>query len=115
MTMKWSAKTIKYRGESRIAVHFEKDADILARIKQFEDSKWSQQLKVWHLPDNEENRIRFKLATVSSLLPSEEGNIQIEKFQQWLKSKRYSERTIITYKDALKSFFVFATLLLLLN
>ena len=107
VTMKWEAKIIKYKGESRITVHFEKDADILARIKQFEDSKWSQQLKVWHLPDNEENRIRFKLATVSSLLPSEEGNIQIEKFQQWLKSKRYSERTIITYKDALKSFFVF--------
>ena len=61
MTMKWSAKIIKYRGESRIGVHFEKDADILARIKQFEDSKWSQQLKVLHLPDNEENRIRFKL------------------------------------------------------
>ena len=107
VTMKWEAKIIKYKGESRITVHFEKDADILARIKQFEDSKWSQQLKVWHLPDNEENRIRFKLATVSSLLPSEEGNNQIEKFQQWLKSKRYSERTIITYKDALKSFFVF--------
>lgn len=107
MTMKWSAKIIKYRGESRIAVHFEKDADILARIKQFEDTKWSQQLKVWHLPDTEENRIRFKLATASSLLPSEEGNIQIEKFQQWLKSKRYSESTINTYKEALKSFFVF--------
>ena len=51
--------------------------------------------------------VKFKLATASSLLPSEEGIIQIEKFQQWLKSKRYSERTIITYKDALKSFFVF--------
>lgn len=107
MTMKWSAKIIKYRGESRIAVHFEKDAVILARIKQFEDTKWSQQLKVWHLPATEENRIRFKLATASSLLPSEEGNIQIEKFQQWLKSKRYSESTINTYKEALKSFFVF--------
>ena len=47
--MKWSAKIIKYRGESRIAVHFEKDVDMIARIKQFEDSKWSQQLKVWHL------------------------------------------------------------------
>lgn len=39
--MKWSAKIIRYRGESRIAVHFEKDADILARINQFEESKWS--------------------------------------------------------------------------
>jgi len=107
MAMKWEAKIIKYRGESRIGVHFEKDADMIARIKQFEESKWSQQLKVWHLPDTEENRIKFILATASSLLPSEEGIIQIEKFQLWLRSKRYSERTINTYKDALKSFFVF--------
>ena len=107
MAMKWEAKIIKYRGESRIGVHFEKDADMIARIKKFEDSKWSQQLKVWHLPDTEENRIKFILATASSLLPSEEGIIQIEKFQLWLRSKRYSERTINTYKDALKSFFVF--------
>lgn len=107
MAMKWEAKIIKYRGESRIGVHFEKDADMIARIKKFEDSTWSQQLKVWHLPDTEENRIKFILATASSLLPSEEGIIQIEKFQLWLRSKRYSERTINTYKDALKSFFVF--------
>jgi len=60
-------------------------------------------IKVWHLPDTEENRIKFKLATASSLLPSEEGIIQIEKFQLWLRSKRYSESTINTYKDALKS------------
>jgi integrase/recombinase XerD len=107
MTMKWEAKIIRYRGESRIGVHFEKDADMMARIKQFAGIRWSQQLKVWHLPDTEENRIKFKLATASSLLPSEEGIIQIEKFQLWLRSKRYSERTINTYKDALKSFFVF--------
>jgi len=107
ITMKWEAKIIIYRAESRIAVHFEKDADMMARIKQLAGIRWSQQLKVWHLPDTEENRIKFKLATASSLLPSEEGVIQIEKFKQWLRSKRYSESTINTYKDALKSFFVF--------
>jgi hypothetical protein len=88
MAMKWEAKIIKYRGESRIGVHFEKDADMIARIKQFEDSKWSQQLKVWHLPDTEENRIKFKLATASSLLPSEEGIIQIER-QMVLDNRRH--------------------------
>ena len=103
MAMKWEAKIIKYRGESRIGVHFEKDADMIARIKQFAGIRWSQQLKVWHLPDTEENRIHFKLGKASHLLPSEEGVIQIEKFKQWLRSKRYSESTIKTYKDALKS------------
>ena len=105
--MKWEAKIIKHKGESRIAVLFEKDTDLIARIKQVEGSRWSQQRKVWHLPDTDENRIRFKLAAISSFLPSEEGIVQIEKFKQWMRSKRYSESTIGTYSEALKSFFVF--------
>ena len=105
--MKWEAKIIKHKGESRIAVLFEKDTDLIARIKQVEGSRWSQQRKVWHLPDTDENRIRFKLALISSFLPSEEGIVQIEKFKQWMRSKRYSESTITTYSEALKSFLVF--------
>lgn len=105
--MKWTAKTIKHRGESRIAVYFEKNADLIARIKQVEGSRWSQTLMAWHLPDTEENRLRFKLVPKSNTLPSEEGILQIEKFKQWMRSKRYSESTITTYSEALKSFLVF--------
>jgi integrase/recombinase XerD len=105
--MKWEAKIIKHRGESRIAILFEKDTYLIARIKQVEGSRWSQQLKVWHLPDTDKNRLRFNLALVSHFLPSEEGSSQIEKFKQWLRSRRYSESTIGTYSEALKSFFVF--------
>jgi len=63
--MKWTAKTIKHHGESRVAVYFEKNADLIARIKQIEGARWSQTLMAWHLPDTEENRLRFKI------LPSE--------------------------------------------
>ena len=105
--MNWTAKAIKHRQEARIAVYFEKNADLIARIKQLEGSRWSQSLGVWHIPDTEENRVRFNLALAGSFLPSEEGIIQIEKFKQWLRSKRYSESTLKTYSDALKSFLVF--------
>jgi integrase/recombinase XerD len=105
--MKWEAKIIKHKGEKRIAVLFEKDTDLIARMKQVEGSRWSQTLKAWHLPDTDENRRRFKLPLVADTLPSEEGSTQIEKFKQYLRSKRYSESTIGTYSDALKSFFVF--------
>lgn len=105
--MKWEAKIIKHRGESRIAVLFEKDTDLIARIKQVAGSRWSQTLKVWHLPDSEQNRERFGLVLLGATLPSDEGIIQIEKFKQYLRSKRYSESTIVTYSEALKSFFVF--------
>ncbi|KDN55855.1 site-specific tyrosine recombinase/integron integrase [Flavobacterium seoulense] len=105
--MKWSAKTIVHKGEKRIAVYFEKNANLIARIKHIEDARWSQQKKVWHIPDTEENRIRFKIASIAHSFPSEEGIVQIEKFKQHLRSKRYSESTISTYSEALKSFLTF--------
>ena len=105
--MKWEAKIIKHKGEMRIAVFFEKNAALIVRIKQIEGCRWSQTLKLWHLPDTDENRKRFKLPLVADTLPSNEGIIQIAKFKQWLRSKRYSESTIVTYSEALKSFLVF--------
>jgi integrase/recombinase XerD len=105
--MNWEAKIITHRGIKRIAVYFEKNAEWIARIKQLEGSRWSQTLGVWHLPDTEENRIRFKLTPLSHSIPSSEGIEQIEKFKQWMRSKRYSESTVTTYSEALKSFLVF--------
>lgn len=105
--MKWSAKIITHKKEKRIAVYFEKNAEWIARIKQLEGARWSQSLGVWHLPDTEKNRIRFRIAPITNKLPSEEGIAQIEKFKQWMRSKRYSESTIATYSEALKSFLVF--------
>lgn len=105
--MYWTAKPIIHKGEKRIAVYFEKNTDLIARIKQLEGARWSPSLVAWHLPDTEENRIRFKITPLSHSLPSIEGIAQIEKFKQWLRSKRYSENTINTYSEALKSFLIF--------
>lgn len=62
---------------------------------------------MWHIPDNEENRIRFKIPLHQQTVPSEEGIAAIEKFKQWLLSKRYSPSTIKTYSESLKSFLIF--------
>ena len=105
--MTWAAKLIKHKNENRIAVYFEKNQDLIARIKQIEGARWSQQKTVWHLPDTTENRERFKIEPLANSLPSPEGIVQIEKFKQWLRSKRYSESTLINYSEALKSFLVF--------
>jgi integrase/recombinase XerD len=105
--MKWESKLIKFDGAVRIAVIFEKNAELIARIKSMAGSRWSPSLGVWHLPDTDENRLRFKLPLLSTTTPSEEGIIQIEKFKQWLLSKRYSPSTIKTYSEALKSFLIF--------
>ena len=105
--MKWEAKPVKHKGEHRIAVYFEKDAELIERIKAIEGSKWSMQMRAWHIPDTDENRIRFKLTRIVDTVPNAEGIAQIERFKQWMRSKRYSESTISTYTEALKSFLFF--------
>ena len=99
--MNWSAKHIKHKGENRIAIYFERNAELEARIKKLDGSKWSQSLKVWHLPDTKMYRKQFGLVLVEDTIPSAEGIMGIEKFKQYLQSKRYSENTIKTYSEAL--------------
>ncbi|WP_232727195.1 hypothetical protein [Flavobacterium sp. 1] len=88
--MNLEAKIITDKKEKRIAVYFKKNAELIARIKKLEGSRWSQTLRLWHLPDTVENRERFHLIPSAHSLPSAEGIEQIEKFKQWLRSKRYS-------------------------
>jgi hypothetical protein len=70
---------ITHKGSKRIAVYFEKNAEFIARIKEIDGARWSQSLVAWHLPDTEENRIRFKITPLSHSIPSAEGIAQIEK------------------------------------
>ena len=105
--MKWEAKLIKHRNEKRIAVFFEKSPALIVRIKKLEGSTWSHSRQVWHLPDTDAYRVQFGLPLPEELLPSEEGAAGIEKFKQYLRSKRYSESTVKTYSDALKTFLVY--------
>jgi len=105
--MKWEAKVVRHRGENRIVVLFEKDAVLIARIKQVVGARWSQSMQYWHVPDSEENRERFGLVSLAASMPSDEGMQALVQFKQYLRSKRYSESTIGTYSEALKSFLVF--------
>ena len=105
--MKWSAKVIIRHKEQRIAVYFEKNAALIIRIKAIEGARWSQSLQAWHLPATEGNLLRFKLNQPLPQTPSPEVIEQLISFKYYLKSKRYSENTIKTYSDALRSFLVF--------
>jgi integrase/recombinase XerD len=105
--MNYKAKTILHKGTPRIAVYFEKNAVLIARIKTFEDARWSASNKYWHLPDTKANRLHFKLPLAHTLVPNTEGMSSIETFKRYLLSKRYSPNTINTYSEALKSFLTF--------
>lgn len=105
--MTWSAKIINHNGEKRIAVYFDKNAELIARIKTFNNARWSASKKYWHLPDTEANRLHFQLPLAQTLLPNTEGMASIETFKRYLMSKRYSVNTITVYSEALKSFLIF--------
>ncbi|MBK0370708.1 site-specific tyrosine recombinase/integron integrase [Flavobacterium agrisoli] len=103
--MDWTAKTIIHKGTARIAVCFEKNTELIARIKTIADARWSASLQLWHLPDTVENRLRFHIPIKVTL--SEEAVLALQRFDFWLHSKRYSNSTIKTYTDGLKSFLLF--------
>lgn len=105
--MNWSAKIVKHNNQSRIAVQFEKNIDLIKRIKEIENARWNPQKKFWHIPDSFENRERFKILQIEDTVPSADGVTQINKFIEWLSSRRYSQNTIHTYSEALRSFFIY--------
>ena len=105
--MEWTAKIIQHKGQKRIAVFFQKDEVLINRIRTIEGSLWSQSLKLWHVPNTFENQIRFKVSEEIPNIPSPDGIAAIERFRQWLQSKRYSPSTVKTYSEALRSLLVF--------
>jgi len=98
--MNWKAYTIKHQKNRRIAVEFEKKPELIARIKKLEGAQWSQSLGAWHLPDTPEYRERFGLPPIVVLNEAHQRSIQ--GFEQWLRSRRYSDNTVKVYAEALK-------------
>ncbi|MFD2162596.1 site-specific tyrosine recombinase/integron integrase [Paradesertivirga mongoliensis] len=105
--MKWKAELIEHRNVKRIGIWFEKNPELIQKIKKFNDAKWSSTLGVWHLPDNAENRLKFKIDAIPEKVLVADKLKHLNDFTTYLRTKRYSESTIKTYTEALKSFFIF--------
>jgi integrase/recombinase XerD len=103
--MSWRAELIKHRGALRIAVYFDKNPEFIRRIQLLANARWSVTQQVWHLPDTDENRERFKLPP--RFQANKMHQEKMAAFVQWLISKRYSESTIKTYREALNTFLAF--------
>lgn len=100
----FTAKFITHNNQKRIAVTFEKKAELIARFKKLKGAKWSASRKVWHLPDISVYRKKFGL---EKPVVSKEVIIKIQKVNQGallklieeLKLRGYSENTIKTYRN----------------
>ncbi|WP_320814136.1 site-specific tyrosine recombinase/integron integrase [Flavobacterium sp.] len=103
----FTIKPGKHNNEKVLFILFEKDYELIQRVKKIPGSTWSSSKKVWYVLDTDYHRALFKLEPLAYSQPSEDGIKHLQKFTYWLKSKRYSENTIKTYTDALKSFLIF--------
>lgn len=118
------AKKITLRGETRIALEFTYNAHIIHQLKQQHQAVWSDKKKVWHVAytidrvhalQSDFPHIRFIKSEQDK--PLESKNITAEQseqlamhmraFTKWMKHKRYSESTINTYCESVKTFLIF--------
>lgn len=110
-----------HRSEEVICFIFEKDIMLIDILKTKLNARWSVTKKYWYLPISQFNlRKAFDVFKGKAWLDiknlqhtSNEDKSQIdiqqekERFEKWLKFKRYSSNTIKTYTDALVVFLNF--------
>lgn len=121
-------KTI-HRGEEVVLIKFPYDNKLGEEAKKIKNIRWSKSLKAWHVPYsiaalNEIKTIFDSISIVDAqalkaAIAKEKALIankkelsadtlkQIEKFINWLHSRRYSENTVKTYSEALKVFLIY--------
>jgi len=109
-------KLVHHRGEDRILVSFEKNADWNRRIRAVNGVRWSRTLKGWTIPDTAINRHKCGFTGEQQLVPvqpavvteppapvftplSENNRTQLRLFIQQLQLKAYSPSTIRTYRN----------------
>jgi integrase/recombinase XerD len=101
----WTVKTIRYQGEDRISIAFGYDREKITAVRQLEAVQWMPALRVWLAADTPRNREQLGLP--EKIVLTSDKIAAIEAFKRWLRSRRYSENTISTYTDALRSFLLF--------
>lgn len=117
-------ESVLHSGVRRIRVNFDYNFELIRKIKSIRDARWSSGLRYWHLPYTSESleqiksigsEVGFKIQGIDHL---EEEKLSryfsrelsagketaVEFFRKLLKTQRYSERTVITYTEAIKTF-----------
>jgi integrase/recombinase XerD len=114
-----------HREQPRFKLEFDYDSNLIKLLKNTADASWSQTLNAWYINNNLNllQKLKKELAPLNVDLAlnektqllydekykslSEEAELKINYFIEWMRSKRYSESTISTYTDALKTFLKF--------
>jgi integrase/recombinase XerD len=117
-------ESVLHAGIRRIKVKFEYNFELIKKIRSIHDGRWSASSRYWHLPYTSESleevrrigsELGFAIQGIErleeeklvryferELSPEKESAIRI--FRRLLHTQRYSERTVITYIEAIKTF-----------
>lgn len=108
----WVVEPVVHDDEKRIAIRFAHKQEWNDLVRSLTGVRWSKRMRCWHVNDTEYYRKLFGIPmptpvyTPKDTHPFSEGTPEkIEALTRWMRSRRYSENTIATYTDALKTFF----------
>lgn len=120
--------TVKHKGKQILLLKFPYNSKLIELTKQLTEAKWSNTHKAWYTSysidvlhqvknlfagivvidaqplKDKINTFKNSSASVKANVLSEELLQQIEKFKNWMLSRRYSNNTIGTYSEALVIF-----------
>ncbi|HEY0031545.1 MAG TPA: site-specific tyrosine recombinase/integron integrase [Bacteroidia bacterium] len=123
--------TVKHKGRQVLLLKFPYDSKLIALVKQLPEATWSNTHKSWYIAYSmdvlhEVKRVftdvavidagvlKLKLAeiknssaSVNDRVLADEATDGIKKLKNWMQSRRYSDSTVKTYCEALKSFLKF--------
>lgn len=121
--------TVKHRGKQVLLLKFPINNTLKELVKKLPGATWSNTHKAWYTPYSieilytvkklftgvanidasilKEKLAKSKNSTTNMNALNSDAKEKTEKFKNWMRSRRYSESTIGTYTDALKSFLKF--------
>jgi integrase/recombinase XerD len=120
-----------HKNQIRLFLKFDYDSRLIEYVKTLHGAKWSHSKKAWHIPYtiemsdklrilfaeygvkanyvNELMQLPQTMLKANEILPGLNADHveKIKVFMNWMRSRRYSESTIGTYTDVLKTFLRF--------
>lgn len=121
-------ESVLHRGERRIKLIFQYDPELVKIVKGINGIKWSATMHCWHLPYSDDS-----IDTLGRLIQDKTINVpeynalcyerrfrffgreltesqerSIKEFKEYMEVQRYSQKTIETYIQALRTFFSYA-------
>ena len=114
-----TVKPCTHKGEKRLQLRCKYDNQMQSLIRSIPFARWSSSMQCWHIPDNNSQkeklramfegtyRLIFSPATVHNeqMSLNEKVKQAFEKFEQYLVTKRYSDRTVQVYLHMAAVFF----------